>query len=124
GAFHAAGAGHHGKVAAADPVPAHIHHGVVGVEFAVGFLVRLADPAAGLHHRVGQHPAFGQGLGIADQAQNVGVAAHRIVDLKAHAAQFGAESLHLGVGGVLLQYDDHSKYSCLSFYICTGILTL
>ena len=40
-ALDAAGAAHDGKVAAADLVPAHVHDGVVRVEFAVGFLVRF-----------------------------------------------------------------------------------
>ena len=99
--LHAARARHHGKVPAADLVPGHVHHRVVGVELAVGLFVRLADAAAGLHHRVGQHPALGQVLCVADQPQNVGVAADGIVDGKPHAAQLRAELLHLGDGGVL-----------------------
>ncbi len=97
-AFHAAGTGHHGKVPAADLVPAHVHDGVVRVELAVGFLVRLGHAAACLHHRVGQHPAFGQGLGVADQAQDVGIAAHGIVDLVAHILQLVAEGVDLSAG--------------------------
>ena len=100
-AFHAAGTGHHGKVPAADLVPAHVHDGVVRVELAVGFLVRLGHAAACLHHRVGQHPAFGQGLGVADQAQDVGIAAHGIVDLVAHILQLVAEGVDLLGRGVL-----------------------
>ena len=101
-ALDAARAGHYGKVPAADLVPAHIHDGIIGVELAVGFLVRLGHAAAGFHYRVGQHPAFGQRLCVADQTQNVGVAAHRIIDLVAHALQLGAERLDLLGRGMLL----------------------
>ena len=66
-ALHAARAGHHGKMPAADFDAAHIHHSVIRMELAVGFFVRLADAAAGVHHRVGQHPAFGNGLGVTDE---------------------------------------------------------
>ena len=100
-ALDAAGAAHDGKVTAADLVPAHIDDGVVGVELAVGLFVRLGHAAAGLDDGICQHPALGQGLGVADQAENVGVAADRIVDLEAHAVQLIAEGLHLVSGGVL-----------------------
>ena len=82
-------------------MPAHIDDGVVGVEFAVGLFVRLGHAAAGLDDGICQHPAFGQRLGVADQAENVGVAADGIVDLEAHAVQLIAEGLHLVSGGVL-----------------------
>ena len=100
--LHAAGTGHHGKVAAANfDLAAHFHHGIIGMELAVGLLVGLRHAAAGIHHRVGQNPALAQRLGVADEAQNVGIAAHGVVDLKAHALEFGAEILHLIGGGAL-----------------------
>ena len=123
-AFHTAGAAHHRKVSAADLVAAHIHHGVVRVELAVGFLVGLADTAAGVHHRVGQHPAFSQGLGVADQAQDVGIVTGGIVDLKPHAPQFFAEAADLFFGGVLFQYDNHGGNLPLCCWILRWILTL
>ena len=58
-ALDAAGACNDGEVAAADLHAVDIDHAVVGVELAVGFLVRLRHAAAGLDHRVGQHPALG-----------------------------------------------------------------
>ena len=106
-ALNAAGAAHDGKVAAADLVTADIDHGVIRVEFAVGLFVRLGHAAAGLDDRVGQHPAFGKGLGIADQAQNVGIAADGIIDLIPHAVELFAEGFDLVGGGVLFQYDNH-----------------
>ena len=108
-ALDAAGPGDDGKVPAADLDPLHVHHRVVGVEFAVGFFVGLGHPADRLHHRVCQHPAFGDGFGIADQAQNMGVAPFRVVDLKAHAGQLAAECLYLRLGGVLFEDDDHGS---------------
>ena len=116
-ALDAAGAGDDGKVPPADLDPFHVHHRVVGVEFAVGLLVGLGYPADRLHHRIGQHPAFGDGFGVADQAQDMGVAAFGIVDLEAHAGQFVAEFPHLRFGGVLFQDDDHMEV-LLSLYLC------
>ena len=102
-AFHAAGTRHHGKMAAAnlDFLITHFHHGIVRVELAVCLFVRLRNTAAGFHHRVCQHPAFAQRLGITNQAQNVGIAAHRIVDLVPHRLQFVAESFDLFIRGML-----------------------
>ena len=44
GALHAAGAGHHREVPAADLVTGHVHHGVRRVKLAVGLLVGLRNP--------------------------------------------------------------------------------
>ena len=114
-ALDAAGARDDGKVAAADLHAVHIDDAVVRVELAVGLLVGLGHAAAGLHHRVRQHPALGHGLGVADQAQNVALAALGVVDLQAHILQFVAELAYLYLGGVLFQYDDHSVLSPLPF---------
>ena len=72
-----------------------------GWNLRLAFFVRLGHAAAGLDDGICQHPALGQGLGVADQAENVGVAADGIVDLEAHAVQLIAEGLHLVSGGVL-----------------------
>ena len=106
-ALDAARPGDHCEVPPADLDPLDIHHRVVGVELAVGLLVRLGHPAHRLDDRVGQHPALGDGLGVADQAQDVGVVALRVVDLEAHAGQLVAEFADLRLGGVLFQNDDH-----------------
>ena len=106
-ALDAAGACNDGEVAAADLHAVDIDHAVVGVELAVGLFVRLRHAAAGLDHGVGQHPALGNGLGVADQAQNVGVAALGVVDLQPHILQLVAELADLCVGGILFQYNDH-----------------
>ena len=87
------------------------------MELAVGLFVRLGHAAAGLYHRVCQHPAFCNGLGVADQTQNMGVAALGIVDLQPHILQLVAELAHLYVGGILFEYDDHSILSPLPFLI-------
>ena len=110
-ALDAAGARNDGKVAAADLHALHVDDAVVRVELAVGFLVRLRHAAAGLDHGVCQHPALGDGLGVADEAEDVGVAALGVVDLQAHALQLAAELMHLHLGGVLFQYNDHSGFS-------------
>ena len=105
------------KVSAADLDALHVDDAVVRVELAVGLFVGLGHAAAGLYHRVCQHPAFRNGLGIADQTQNMGVAALGIVDLQPHILQFVAELPHLYVGGILFEYDDHSILSPLPFSI-------
>ena len=105
------------KVAAADLDAFYVDNAVVRVEFAVGLFVGLGHAAAGLHHRVGQHPAFRNGLGIADQTQNMGVAALGIVDLQPHIFQLVAELAYLYVGCILFEYDDHSVLSPLPFPI-------
>ena len=87
------------------------------MELAVGLFVGLGHAAAGLHHRVRQHPTFRNGLGIADQTQNMGVAALGIVDLQPHIFQLVAELAYLYVGGILFEYDDHSILSPLPFPI-------
>ena len=87
------------------------------MELAVGLFVRLGHAAAGLHHRVCQNPAFRNGLGIADQTQNMGVAALGIVDLQPHIFQLVAEFAYLYVGCILFEYDDHSVLSPLPFSI-------
>ena len=99
------------EIAAADLHAVHVDDAVVRVELAVGLLVRLGYAAAGLDDGVGQHPALGNGLGIADEAEDVGVAALGVVDLQAHALQLAAELMHLHLGGVLFQYNDHSGFS-------------
>ncbi len=99
-ALDAAGACNDGKVSAADLHAVHINDTVVRVELAVGFFVRLGHAAAGLHHGVRQYPALGNGLGVADEAENMGVAALGVVDLQAHALQLAAELMHLYVGGI------------------------
>ena len=116
-ALDAAGAGDDREVSAADLNAVHINDAVVRVEFAVGLFVRLRYAAAGLHHRVCQHPAFGHGLGVADQAQNVALTALGVVNLQAHVLQFVAELADLYVRGVLFEYDDHSVLSPLPFPI-------
>ena len=57
------------------------------------------------------------GLGIADQTQNMGVAALGIVDLQPHIFQLVAEFAYLYVGCILFEYDDHSVLSPLPFPI-------
>ena len=117
--FNAAGPGDDRKVAAADLHAVHVDDAVVRVELAVGLFIRFGHAAAGLHHGVGQHPAFGNGLGVADEAQNMGIAALGVVDLQAHALQLVAELAHLYVGGILFQYDDHSGFVSFAFsYLC------
>ena len=93
------------EIAAADLHAVHVDDAVVRVELAVGLLVRLGYAAAGLDDGVGQHPALGNGFGVADEAEDVGVAALGVVDLQAHALQLAAEFVDLCVGGVLFQYD-------------------
>ena len=115
-ALDAAGAGDDGKAAAADLHAFHVDDAVIRVELAVGLLVGLRHAAAGLDHRVCQHPALGDGLGVADEAENVGVAALGVVDLQAHAFQLGAEFMDLLFGGVLFEYDDHGGFS----FSCSG----
>ena len=100
-ALNAAGACDDGKVSAADLDAVHINDTVVRVKLAVGFFVGLGHAAAGLHHGVGQYPALCNGLGIADEAEDMGVAALGVVDLQAHALQLAAELMHLYVGGIL-----------------------
>ncbi len=80
-ALDAAGACNNSKVAAADLHAAHIDNAVVRVELTVGLFVGLRHPAAGLYHGVCQHPALRNGLGVADEAENVGIAAFGVVDL-------------------------------------------
>ena len=116
-ALDAAGAGDDRKVAAADLDALHVDNAVVRVELAVGLFVGLGHAAAGLHHRVCQHPAFRNGLGIADQTQNMGVAALGIVDLQAHILQFVAELAYLYLRCVLFEYDDHSVLSPLPYRV-------
>ena len=87
------------------------------MELAVGLLIRLGHAAAGLHHRVCQHPALGHGLGVADQAQNVALTALGIVDLQAHILQFVAELAYLYLRCVLFEYDDHSVLSPLPYRV-------
>ena len=116
-ALNAAGAGNDRKVSAADLYAVHIDHAVVRVELAVGLLIRLGHAAAGLHHRVCQHPALGHGLGVADQAQNVALTALGIVDLQAHILQFVAELAYLYLRCVLFEYDDHSALSPLPYRV-------
>ena len=99
------------EIAAADLHAVHVDDAVVRVELAVGLLVGLGYAAAGLDDGVGQHPALGNGLGVADEAEDVGVAALGVVDLQAHALQLAAEFVDLCVGGVLFQYDDHGGVS-------------
>ena len=114
-ALDAAGARNDREIAAADLHAVHIDDAVVRMELAVGFLVRLGHAAAGLDHRVRQHPALSNGLGVADEAEDVGVAALGVVDLEAHAFQLAAEFVDLYVGGVLFQYDDHGNLSFAFF---------
>ena len=116
-ALDAAGACNDRKVSAADLYAVHIDHAVVRVELAVGLLIRLGHAAAGLHHRVCQHPALGHGLGVADQAQNVALTALGIVDLQAHILQFVAELAYLYLRCVLFEYDDHSALSPLPYRV-------
>lgn len=116
-ALNAAGACNDRKVSAADLYAVHIDHAVVRVELAVGLLIRLGHAAAGLHHRVCQHPALGHGLGVADQAQNVALTALGIVDLQAHILQFVAELAYLYLRCVLFEYDDHSALSPLPYRV-------
>ena len=116
-ALNAARPGDDRKVAAADLDTLHVDNAVVRVEFAVGFFVWLGHAAAGLHNRVCQHPALCNGLSVADQTQNMGVAALGIVDLQTHILQLVAELAHLYVGGILFEYDDHSILSPLPFSI-------
>lgn len=118
-ALNAARACDDGKTAAADLHALHINDAVVRMEFAVGFLVRLRDAAAGLDHRICQHPALGDGLGVADEAEDVGVAALGVIDLQAHAFQLAAEFVDLGFGGVLFEYDDHGGFS-FSYFRTAG----
>ena len=106
-ALDAAGACNDRKVSAADLDAVHIDDAVIRMELAVGLFVGLRHTAAGLHHRVCQHPAFGHGLGVADQAQNVAFTALGVVDLQAHILQFVAELAYLYFGCILFQYDDH-----------------
>ena len=115
-ALDAAGAGDDGEAAAADLHAFHVDDAVVRVELAVGLLVRLRHAAAGLDHGVCQHPALGDGLGVADEAEDVGVAALGVVDLQAHAFQLGAEFMDFLFGGVLFEYDDHGGFS----FSCSG----
>ena len=112
-ALNAARPGDDCKVATADLDTLHVDNAVVRVELAVGLFVGLGHAAAGLYHRVCQHPALRNGLGIADQTQNMGVAALGIVDLQPHILQLVAELAHLYVGGILFEYDDHSVLSPL-----------
>ena len=114
-ALDAAGARNDREIAAADLHAVHVDDAVVRVELAVGFLVRLGHAAAGLDQRVRQHPALSNGLGVADEAEDVGVAALGVVDLEAHAFQLAAEFVDLCVGGVLFQYDDHGNLSFAFF---------
>ena len=116
-AFNAARPGDDCKVAAADLDALYVDNAVVRVEFAVGLFVGLGHAAAGLHHRVCQHPALCNGLGVADETQNMGVAALGIVDLQTHILQLVAELAHLYVGCILFEYDDHSILSPLPFSI-------
>ena len=103
------------EVAAADLHAVHVDDAVVRVELAVGLFVGLGHAAAGLDDGVGQHPALGDGLGVADEAEDVGIAALGVVDLQAHALQLAAEFVDLDVGGVLFQYDDHG--GCLLYLL-------
>ena len=116
-AFNAARPGDDCKVAAADLDAFHVDNAVVRVELAVGLLIRLGHAAAGLHHRVCQHPALRNGLGIADQTQNMGIAALGIVDLQPHIFQLVAEFAYLYVGCILFEYDDHSALSPLPYRV-------
>ena len=105
-------------------MPAHIDDRVVRMELAVGLFVRLRHAAAGLDDRVCQHPAFSKGLGVTNQAQDVGVAADGVVDFIAHAVQFFAEGFDFFGGCVLFQYDDHGGFSCLSYLIHDGFISM
>ena len=116
-ALNAARPGNDRKVAAADLDTLHVDNAVVRVEFAVGLFVGLGHAAAGLYHRVCQHPALCNGLSVADQTQNMGVAALGIVDLQTHILQLVAELAHLYVRCILFEYDDHSILSPLPFSI-------
>ena len=115
-ALDAAGAGDDSEAAAADLHALHVDDAVVRVELAVGLLVGLRHAAAGLDHGVCQHPALCDGLGVADEAEDVSVAALGVVDLQAHAFQLGAEFMDLLFGGVLFEYDDHGGFS----FSCSG----
>ena len=116
-ALDAAGPGDDCKVAAADLDALYVDNAVIRVELAVGLFVGLGHAAAGLHHRVCQHPALCNGLGVADETQNMGVAALGIVDLQTHILQLVAELAHLYVGCILFEYDNHSALSPLPFPI-------
>ena len=111
-AFNAAGAGHHGEMPAANFDRVFAADGddrIVRVEFAVGFFIRFRDAAAALNQRIGQQPAFADCLGIADQAEDMGVRTDRIVDREAHRFQFAAERGHLIRRSVLFEDDNHDK---------------
>ena len=108
-ALHAAGTGDHREVSAADLGAADLDHGVLGVELAVGLFVGLRDAAHLVHRRIGQHPAFGHGLGVAHKAQNVLLFAQAFVDGKAHGFQLGPQCAYRGLVCVLFQNDNHTK---------------
>ena len=56
---------------------------------------------------------------VADEAEDVGVAALGVIDLQAHAFQLAAEFVDLDFGGVLFEYDDHGGFS-FSYFRTAG----
>ena len=86
---------------------AGFHHGVLGVEFAVGLLVGLRDPADALDdlqtfQQLHVHPA-----GVADEAKDGDLLAFGNVDVQSHPAQPVDEMFTLCDGSSLFQYCDH-----------------
>ena len=108
--LHGAGAGHDGQVAAADLGVAHLDHGVLGVELAVGVLVGLLDALDIIHDVQGGDQVDVQLGGVAHQAQNGVGLADACVDGNALFLQPGDQAVQLVTVGILFQNDDHNVF--------------
>ena len=104
-ALHRAGARHHGEMAAADLHAAHVHHGVLGVELAVGVFKGLLDALHVLHDIQGAHHIHIHLRGVAHQADDGLLGAYGDMGLHAQGFQPGREVFQLfGVGIFFQQY--------------------
>ena len=113
--LHGAGTGHHQKVPAADfRSVGKGDDGVLLMKFPVGVFVGLLDALDGFHNIQRQDAFDVHPGGVAHQAHDGVVGAHRLVGLQTHAVQPAVEQLHLLLFRALFQNNNHGIYTPVS----------
>ena len=107
-ALYAAGAGHHGDGGLAANLDAvHVHHGIIGVEQAVGALVGGGHTGHILDPGVGQHVLLGDFGGIAHQAKDVVVGTADQRDRQALMLEVIDNAVQFSLGSTFFGGNDH-----------------
>ena len=120
-ALHRAGAGNNAEESAADAGLPRRHHRVLGMELAVGRLVRLRYPLDVLHNVVGPHGVHVHLRGVSDDAHNGHLGAGAAMAGQTHGLDAANQLLYPLPFSLRLQYDNHTN-AFLSIIKNTGRL--